>query len=169
MFNRYGGNLRELITNGFSVETGVEMHRAGAFFDEVLAYPAITVIRRKEQSQALVARLDDHSAPAAVTAITSVAQGVSDNGWKDTGLAGAGAVVVDKWCSESDPWPCVPPERLGLLQSLEAEFPPVEDMNTGTRVGAENEGSATRTLPSRISYLHSRLMRFAKELATRNP
>ena len=47
MLNQYGSRLRRLITSeGFSVEAVVEMHRADAFQDEVLAYPAITAIRR---------------------------------------------------------------------------------------------------------------------------
>ncbi len=43
MLNQYGSRLRKFITSGgFSVETVVEMHRANAFHDKVLAYPAFT-------------------------------------------------------------------------------------------------------------------------------
>src|SRR5215204_2272674 len=59
MLNQYGSRLRRLITSGgFSVEAVVEMHRADAFQEEVLAYPAITAIRRSEkQGKVLVARV----------------------------------------------------------------------------------------------------------------
>ena len=42
---------------------------------------------------------------------------------------------LDHWFSADDPWPCTSPERLALLARLEAEFRPLEDAQTGTRVG----------------------------------
>jgi hypothetical protein len=50
-------------------------------------------------------------------------------------VRGARYVVVEEWFKGSDTWPCVSPERLKLLKRLEAEFPPLEDPATGTRVG----------------------------------
>ncbi len=60
MLNQYGSRLRGLIASeGFSVEAVVEMHGADAFHDEVLAYPAITTIRRTEkQGKVFVAEID---------------------------------------------------------------------------------------------------------------
>ncbi len=57
MRNQYGADLRELVTSDFSVDVVIEMHEADAFHDEVDAYPAITVIRRKPQGAAIVARV----------------------------------------------------------------------------------------------------------------
>ena len=76
MLNQYGSRLRKLITSGgFSVEAVVEMHRADAFQDEVLAYPAITSIRRTDkQGKVLVARLDRDS--SSVSALPEAAQRV---------------------------------------------------------------------------------------------
>src|SRR5256714_989462 len=45
MLNQYGAELRRFITASFAMETIVKMHNAGAFADEVSAYPAIVVIR----------------------------------------------------------------------------------------------------------------------------
>ncbi|WP_084362649.1 Eco57I restriction-modification methylase domain-containing protein [Rubrobacter radiotolerans] len=58
LLNQYGGSLRKLVTDGYAVEAIVEMHRSDAFRSEVLAYPAVTVIRRAAQGRALVAKLD---------------------------------------------------------------------------------------------------------------
>jgi adenine-specific DNA-methyltransferase len=76
MLNQYGSRLRKLITSGgFSVESVVEMHRADAFQDEVLAYPAITAIRRAdEQGKVLVARVDRDS--SSISALPEAARRV---------------------------------------------------------------------------------------------
>ena len=55
MHNQYGADLRQIIADGYSVETVLTMHDVDAFEAKVSAYPAITVIRRGEQSTAVVA------------------------------------------------------------------------------------------------------------------
>ena len=138
MLNQYGSRLRKLITSGgFSVEAVVEMHRADAFQDEVLAYPAITAIRRtEEQGKVLVARVERGS--DSVGALPEAARRVRSPKSYDDALPVAPKaehVVIDKWFAGSEPWPCVSPERLALLKRLEAEFPPLEDPDTVTKVG----------------------------------
>lgn len=135
MLNQYGGSLRRLVTSEFGVEVIVEVHGADAFHDEVLAYPAITIIRRAEQGRALVAKLDRYSGPSAQE-IRDVAKqirvGADRNGRSE--VKNTSAVVVDDWFKGADPWPCVSPERLELLKHLEASFPVLEDGATATRV-----------------------------------
>jgi adenine-specific DNA-methyltransferase len=138
MLNQYGSRLRKLITSGgFSVEAVVEMHRADAFQDEVLAYPAITSIRRADkQGKVLVARIDRDS--SSISALPEAARRVRSSEDPDgTSLVAPRAthVVVDEWFSGADPWPCVSPDRLKVLKRLEREFPPLEDPDTGTKVG----------------------------------
>ncbi len=58
MHNQYGADLRRLVADHYSVETIVEMHDADAFEDEVSAYPAVTVIRRRPQGPAVLAMTD---------------------------------------------------------------------------------------------------------------
>lgn len=141
MLNQYGSRLRGLITsNGFSVETVVEMHRANAFQDEVLAYPAITAIRRAEkQNKVFVAKMNQVS-ETSVSELTQAARRVRRAGKTDENgnlqsARGSSYAVVDEWFQGSDPWPSASPERLKLLKHLEAEFPPLEDEATRTRVG----------------------------------
>jgi adenine-specific DNA-methyltransferase len=138
LLNQYGASLRKLVTGGYSVEAVVEMHRSDAFHSEVLAYPAITVIRRSRQGRALVAKLDGSEDTEGGEALQELVAAVRD-GLEATGhmpaLPYTRSVVVDGWFSGADPWPCVSPERLALLKRLEAEFDPLEDEATGTRVG----------------------------------
>ena len=55
MRNQYGAELRNWLPRAYAVEVVVEMHNADAFDDEVDAYPAITVIRRRHQGPTVVA------------------------------------------------------------------------------------------------------------------
>lgn len=45
MRNRYGADLREVITSRYAVDTVIAMHDVDAFEDEVSAYPAMTTAR----------------------------------------------------------------------------------------------------------------------------
>ena len=50
-------------------------------------------------------------------------------------LPGFRATMTDTWFTGDNPWPCVSPERLALLQRLEGQFLPLEDHATGTKIG----------------------------------
>ncbi len=137
MLNQYGSGLRKLVTTGgFAVEAVVEMHTADAFHDEVLAYPAITVIRRAQQGRALVAKVEQGPSDATeeLVRLTRQMRG-SPSGSSQPAIRGTSCVVVDEWFQGSSPWPCVSPKRLKLLKRLEADFHPLEDPATGTTVG----------------------------------
>ena len=134
MVNQYGSELRRLVTGGFGVETVVEMHEAGAFEDDVSAYPAVTVIRRGRQVRTLVARVGAGVEPSSGSplgvALLAIAGGESVP--IPRGLTSA---VVDRWFTGSDPWPCGSPPLLALLRRLEGEFGPLESEATGTTLG----------------------------------
>ena len=134
MLNQYGADLRQLITSSYSVETVIEMHDAEPFADDVAAYPAVTVIRRSSQGNAVVAHIDAAAERAGAStlsaALLQLRQGEAPP--LPRGMRGA---RLDRWFSADDPWPCTSPERLALLTRLEAGFRPLEDAETGTRVG----------------------------------
>ncbi|MCC6221886.1 MAG: Eco57I restriction-modification methylase domain-containing protein [Thermoleophilia bacterium] len=71
MRNQYGAGLRELIADAFSVENVVVMHDVDAFEQRVSAYPAITVIRRAPQKEAVVADTTARFGPAAAKRFSS--------------------------------------------------------------------------------------------------
>ena len=134
MANHYGRALRELVTSRFSVEAVVEMHHADAFAEEVSAYPAITIIHRRSQRAAIVASLNSDQAAIGGK---HLAQAIRNKG-NISRIVEAPLSLryarLDGWFSAGDPWPLVSPEHLALLQRLEAEFPPLEDAETGTKV-----------------------------------
>lgn len=134
MLNQYGSDLRRLVTKSYSVEIVVEMHNANAFDDDVSAYPAITVIRRGQQSRAVVAsagpKIEGVSTDSLASSLRSVNNGDPNalpNGWM--------TAVVETWFTDSDPWPCNSPGRLALLRQLEERFKPLESDRTETKVG----------------------------------
>lgn len=131
MHNQYGRDLRDFISSGYSVENVLAMHDVDAFEEQVSAYPAITVIRRSEQSTAVVAKatrdFDETTAPAFSKWATSRSRSKSTKTIT--------AVKLPRWFESSTSWPSGNPANLALLADLESRFPPLEDPRTGTRVG----------------------------------
>jgi hypothetical protein len=131
MRNQYGAELRELVTSEYAVEVVIEMHNADAFHDEVDAYPAITAIRRKEQSSTVVASAGpgvERTAPAELSATLQA----TSRGETPTLPAGLRTALVETWFQGGDPWPCHSPQQLALLRQLEERFPTLE---ASTKVG----------------------------------
>lgn len=138
MLNQYGSRLRKFITSGgYSVEAVFEMHRADAFHSEVLAYPAITSIRRAEKQGRVIVAKVDRASRSFVSELGEASRSVRRKAAIGDGETASGVeyVIVDEWFDGADPWPSASPERLKLLKRLEAEFPTLEDAATGTKVG----------------------------------
>lgn len=131
MRNQYGAELRDLITSSFAIEIVVEMHGANAFHDEVDAYPAITVIRRKEQGPVIIASAGPEVEAFASGELTSIFRDCL-HGNKKQLPSGLHAARIDTWFDGGAPWPCQSPEQLALLRRLEDEFAPLE---TNAKVG----------------------------------
>jgi hypothetical protein len=125
MRNQYGAELRKMITSEFSVDVVLEMHQADAFEDEVDAYPAITVLRRKQQGRTIVASAGPEvaSLPSGVLAMQLLGNGTAARATAPLGLH---RTHVDTWFQGADPWPCQSPEQLALLRRLEEAFPALE-------------------------------------------
>ncbi|MFA6286721.1 MAG: Eco57I restriction-modification methylase domain-containing protein [Opitutaceae bacterium] len=66
MKNRYGGPLRELVSASFHLEAYVDFTGCPAFFNEVDAYPAVTVFRRGQGSKTYIAFRPDVSEAALI-------------------------------------------------------------------------------------------------------
>jgi hypothetical protein len=131
MRNHYGAELRDVITSSFAVDVIVEMHNADAFHDEVDAYPAITVIRRRKQGATIVASASMEV--GSISTHTLLTAMLNDTGGGKTVMPeGLRAARVDTWFEGRDPWPCQSPGQLSLLRRLEERFPPLE---VNARVG----------------------------------
>lgn len=138
MRNQYGGELRRLITGGdFWVDLILEMHQAAAFEDEVSAYPAITVVRRSpSQLPTTVAQWTGEREPSDSTAFLKalhptfpVPQTASAE------ISDLSVSRIEPWFCGDEPWPQGSPKQLEMLRYLEANFPSLESLETGTKVG----------------------------------
>ena len=134
MRSAYGSELRRMVSSAFGVEVVIEMHNAPAFEEQVSAYPAVVIIRRAPQGRVIVASGNAAAGELPGTgrladAITALAEG------RRQVVPGFTAGVVNRWFSGTGPWPSLPPEQLSILQRLEAEFAPLEDELTGTKIG----------------------------------
>ena len=139
MRNQYGAELRHFITSEFAVDVVIEMHDADAFHNEVDAYPAITVIRRRPQGAVIVASAGtevEHIPPSQLASIL-----LEPN--PDTRYAlpmGLKTARIEKWFQGSAPWPCHSLEQLALLRRLEDRFEPLEaNAKVGIGVATGND------------------------------
>lgn len=123
MKNRYGGPLRTMVAEAFHLETYVDFTGCPAFFDEVDAYPAVTIIRRghgtrtrtafrPEVSQTVLRRLAAALRGRDTHAAVSVCHGI---------VAGE-----RPWAFDESGW-------MSVLRELEESLPALED--AGVRVG----------------------------------
>jgi hypothetical protein len=132
MRNQYGQRLRSMVTEGFSVDTVIEMHDVDAFEDEVSAYPSITVLRRASQGTAIVATAKRGFDETGARRVRMWAR--SKNGVKLSDPT-CEAARLPAWFGDVASWPSGSPERLAVVARLERDLPTLEDGATGTRVG----------------------------------
>lgn len=132
MRNQYGRQLRQFISDGYSVDTTITMHDVDAFEEQVSAYPAISILRRAEQETAVVADTSGSFGAGDAAAVLAwmrqkAAVPVANNRYEIARLP--------HWFTGSDSWPTGSPARLALIEDLNDRFPLLEDEATGTRVG----------------------------------
>lgn len=125
MRNQYGAELRQFVTSAYSVEVVVEMHNADPFHDEVDAYPAITVIRRKAQGVAVVASAGAEVVRTKPQMLAATLRATGEGAPLALPQA-LKTAAIGKWFKGSDPWPCNSPEQLALLRKLEEQFQALE-------------------------------------------
>lgn len=129
--NRYGGPLREKITNDYWLKYFIDMEGADAFHSDVIAYPAITVLQRVAAHESAVSNLTRAARVEAVAAqslpelVAELLAGTTDGSVAiaefKLGTAGSAPLLLDD----------IP--RLALLRRIEREFPTLEQ--TGCKVG----------------------------------
>jgi adenine-specific DNA-methyltransferase len=161
MSNQYGAGLRKLVTEKYAVDLIVQMHEADPFESQVAAYPAVTVLRKTSQGAVTIATMGAAAhevQPAEVAERLLSAELPTTNS-----VEGLRAARVETWVRGTSPWPCTSPERLALLQRLEAEFQPLEDEATGTRVSIGVATGCDRVYVTKDPTLveESRLLRLA--------
>ncbi|WP_254926502.1 Eco57I restriction-modification methylase domain-containing protein [Janthinobacterium sp. PC23-8] len=124
MKNKYGGPLRDLVSQQFHLRAYIDMVDADAFHSEVSAYPAITVISRNRPGPTRVAerpQLDQACLSALALAFHSPVL-------VDTLIREIAGIV-----SGSAPWILDLSAKTLLIKRLEAEYPNLEEV--GCKIG----------------------------------
>lgn len=126
MKNRYGGPLREMVADGFHLSVYVDMVNTPAFHQEVVAYPAITIIGREKSGLTRIAHrpeISDDALSQLAATLRSHATPSSASGVKELQAVTSGA----------EPWILDSSDQLALVRRLESRFPAIEE--AGCKVG----------------------------------
>lgn len=129
--NRYGGPLREKITNGYWLKYFIDMEGADAFHSEVIAYPAITIFQRatkelavRESTRAVGSGvLAAQSLPVLVDALLDPSHDSDAIAEFKLDAIGSAPLLLDD----------IP--RLVLLRRLESTFPTLEQARCKVGIG----------------------------------
>ena len=131
MRNQYGRNLRKLVASRYAVEVVVGMHNVDAFDAQVLAYPAVTVIRNGRPGPVAVAKADHSFAGTAARELVTWVSGTSGA----IAASGFSAARLPQWFPGDDLWPAASPARLRLLEDVKDRFVALGSPASGVRVG----------------------------------
>jgi hypothetical protein len=125
MKNRYGGPLRSLVASGYHLKYYVDMVDTPAFYSEVSAYPAITVITRERPGTTRLAHRPaiERSSLQRLTASLKSSALSGEDDISEVALVTNGA----------EPWMLNAFDQVALVRRLERDFPSLEQ--AGCRVG----------------------------------
>ena len=125
--NKYGAHLRQMIADGFHLKIYVDMTDTNAFQSDVIAYPAITIIKKQKQKKTRLARK-----PAIQkTALASLSRQLTAASLKDnTAISELSGIVVG-----AEPWILTRPNQLRLIRRLERDYPSLEEAGCTVGIG----------------------------------
>jgi hypothetical protein len=123
MKNRYGGPLRSIVAQEYHLESYVDFTGCPAFFDEVDAYPAVTVIRKGKGDGTRVAFRPEISRETLVPLARAL---VSRE--KHPQVSAMNGI-----CRGDQPWSFNENGGMDIVRKLESVFPKLED--AGCKVG----------------------------------
>lgn len=123
--NKYGGSLRAMIAKDYHLVYYVDMMDTPAFTSEVIAYPAITIIKRAKPGFTRIA----HRPQICSDTLASLAQAMQANKISEK----SGITEVANIAKDREPWILQSFDQLAIVRRLEAEFPSLEE--SGCKVG----------------------------------
>lgn len=126
MKNRYGGPLRSLVAERFHLKVYIDMVGTPAFYSDVIAYPAITIISQEAPGATRIAHRPTIDR-ATLTALATVLRASSLP--KETGTVRELARVTNG----TEPWLLESFDQMAVIRRLESCFPSLEDV--GCRIG----------------------------------
>ncbi len=125
MKNKYGAPLRALIAGQYHLACYVDMVDTPAFDTEVIAYPAITLIKRERPGPTRIAhrpRIDRETLAKLAQALRAA-----------SAPEGSGIVEIAGVAKGREPWILQSFDQLTIARRLEADFPTLEE--AGCKVG----------------------------------
>ena len=126
MKNRYGGPLRQFVSEQFHLHVYVDMVDTPAFHSNVIAYPAIFIIGREKPGATRIAHQPEINKPS----LTALASQLADT----TPPSSDGPVKeMANVADGSQPWILECSDQLTLVRRLEGDFPTIEE--AGCKVG----------------------------------
>ncbi|MCH7382271.1 Eco57I restriction-modification methylase domain-containing protein [Acinetobacter dispersus] len=126
MKNKYGSQLRKFISDNFHLKIYVDMMDTDAFHSEVIAYPAITIIKKGSGKFTRIAHQPEISAKVLAELSHLL---LSENLLQDCTLVKELAGIVNG----HEPWLLESKDQTALVRRIENDFPLLED--TGCKVG----------------------------------
>ncbi len=134
MKNRYGGPLRNLVSEKFHLKIYVDMVDTPAFHREVIAYPAITIISREKPGTTRIA----HRPSIDRTTLARLAGELRTKRLsKDSGAVRE----VPRVTNGTEPWLLESPDQMALIRRLEQQYPTLETaackVGIGVATGAD--------------------------------
>ncbi len=125
MKNKYGAPLRALIAGQYHLACYVDMVDTPAFDTEVIAYPAITLIKRERPGPTRIA----HRPRINRETLAKLAQALR----AASAPEGSGIVEIAGVAKGREPWILQSFDQLTIARRLEADFPTLEE--AGCKVG----------------------------------
>jgi hypothetical protein len=130
MKNRYGGPLRHMIADGYTLRYYVDMVGTAAFQSEVVAYPAITVIEKGKSAHKVRTAYQPEISSEALAYLCSALKG-KPSGFNGTVSELAAAPQGEEpWLLDSDAQ-----ASLALVRHLEAAFPTLQEVGCVVGIG----------------------------------
>lgn len=125
MKNRYGGPLRRMVAEQFHLTAYVDMVDTPAFHSDVIAYPAITIIRRELPGATRIA----YQPTVERTVLARLARDLTAKAQKEHSEVREVAAVTNG----AEPWLLGSSDQTAIVRSLEARLPLLEA--AGCKVG----------------------------------
>ena len=128
MKNKYGGPLRAMVAQHYHLAAYVDMVDTSAFHSEVIAYSAITTIKREEPGPTRIT----HRPQVDRESLTELAKLMR----ADAVLEGSGVLEISDVASGSEPWILQSFDQLAVARRLASNFPTLEESGCKVGIGA---------------------------------
>ena len=132
MRNQYGRGLRSLISGDYAIDLIFPMHDVDAFETQVSAYPAIVVLRNGGQRSVALAEANFDFGPKDASEVSKWYSVSSPNPISNDRFS---ATRLTTWPGGEASWPGGDPQMVSIIEELNKRFSPLENPDTGTRVG----------------------------------